>query len=99
MAGGAGARPAAFARDAGNAVIERAAHDVLADRHVYLVLGPWARPGIASTSGTLPFPASVWLPTLSVRALVIPSEVILGLLAVVGHGSGVKDNSEADSAH
>ena len=29
---------------------------------VYLVLGPWKRPGIGSTSGTQPFPPSLWLP-------------------------------------
>jgi simple sugar transport system permease protein len=31
---------------------------------VYLVLGPWKRPGVASTSGTEPFPRESWLPTL-----------------------------------
>lgn len=31
---------------------------------LYLVLGPWARQGIASTSGTDPFPESARLPTI-----------------------------------
>jgi general nucleoside transport system permease protein len=31
---------------------------------LYLIIGPWKRPGIASTSGTLMFPDNFWLPTL-----------------------------------
>jgi ABC-type uncharacterized transport system permease subunit len=31
---------------------------------LYLIIGPWKRPGIASTSGTLLFPDKLWLPTL-----------------------------------
>jgi simple sugar transport system permease protein len=50
---------------------------------VYLVLGPWARPGIASTSGTLPFPDKLWLPTFKVSALAVPSELLLGVAAIV----------------
>ncbi len=49
---------------------------------VYLVLGPWARPGIASTSGTLPFPGTLWLPAFAVGPLVIPGEVLLALAAL-----------------
>jgi simple sugar transport system permease protein len=37
---------------------------VAAGLTVYLVIGPWARPGIASTSGTEPFPREAWLPAL-----------------------------------
>jgi ABC-type uncharacterized transport system permease subunit len=50
---------------------------------VYLVLGPWARPGIASTSGTLPFPDKLWLPPFIVPPLVVPSELLFGLAAIV----------------
>lgn len=49
---------------------------------VYLVLGPWARPGIASTSGTLPFPNTLWLPALAVGPFRIPTEVLLALVAL-----------------
>ena len=31
---------------------------------VYLIIGPWSRKGIASTSGTEPFPQNAWFPTL-----------------------------------
>ncbi len=49
---------------------------------VYLVLGPWARPGIASTSGTLPFPQALWLPVIALGPLVIPGEVALALVSL-----------------
>ncbi len=48
---------------------------------VYLVLGPWKRPGIGSTSGTLPFPPSLWLPAFK-GFHVSPVEVALGLGAI-----------------
>jgi ABC-type uncharacterized transport system permease subunit len=31
---------------------------------IYLVFGPWKRPGVASMSGTQPFVTDLWLPTL-----------------------------------
>jgi ABC-type uncharacterized transport system permease subunit len=55
---------------------------------VYLVLGPWARAGIASTSGTPPFPDTLWLPTFTVPPVTIPGEVLLGI-AAIGVVSGV----------
>ena len=36
---------------------------------IYLVFGPWKRPGIASMSGTQPFGPQLWLPTLPGTAL------------------------------
>lgn len=49
---------------------------------VYLVLGPWKRPGIGSTSGTQPFPPTLWLPAFN-GFQVSPIEVLLGLGAMV----------------
>ncbi len=49
---------------------------------VYLVLGPWKRPGIGSTSGTEPFPPSLWLPAWK-WFQVSPIEIMIGLLAIV----------------
>ena len=49
---------------------------------VYLVLGPWKRPGIGSTSGTEPFPPALWLPRLP-GFPVSPVEILLGLAAIV----------------
>jgi len=48
---------------------------------VYLVLGPWKRPGIGSTSGTEPFSPSLWLPAFP-GFTVSPIEIFLGLLAI-----------------
>ena len=47
---------------------------------LYLVFGPWKRPGVGSMSGTEPFPRELWLPTLEGFRL---SPWALGL-AVVG---------------
>ncbi|GAB4483097.1 MAG: ABC transporter permease [Anaerolineales bacterium] len=33
--------------------------------NLWLIFGPWKRPGVASMSGTLPFPENLWLPTLA----------------------------------
>ena len=49
---------------------------------LYLIIGPWARPGIASTSGTLMFPQKLWLPTLPKVAL-SPWALGLGLIVVI----------------
>jgi simple sugar transport system permease protein len=38
---------------------------VAAGLAVYLIIGPWKRSGIASTSGTEVFPPEAWLPTLA----------------------------------
>jgi general nucleoside transport system permease protein len=55
--------------------------------NLWLIFGPWKRPGVASMSGTVPFPPSLWLSTvtpqsrLSISALVI---AILGIGLVYG---------------
>ncbi|MDA1239363.1 MAG: ABC transporter permease [Chloroflexi bacterium] len=50
---------------------------------IYLVLGPWKRAGVASTSGTDLFPREVWFPTMAALR-VSPLAVGLGVIAVVG---------------
>lgn len=49
---------------------------------VYLIIGPWKRAGIASTSGTDLFRPEVWLPVLP-RSTLAPIAVILACVAVV----------------
>jgi simple sugar transport system permease protein len=49
---------------------------------LYLIIGPWARPGIASTSGTLMFPQKLWLPALGNYAF-SPWALGLGILVVI----------------
>ena len=64
----------------------------------YLVLGPWAREGIASTSGTDPFPKRAWLPTIGdfsvswLALLIAGGAVVLvyGLLRGTRYGLRVK---------
>jgi general nucleoside transport system permease protein len=57
---------------------------------VYLVLGPWARPGIASTSGTVPFGPALWLPAPGVPPFAVPGEIVLALAAVVGVAAALR---------
>jgi simple sugar transport system permease protein len=54
---------------------------------LWLIFGPWRRPGVASMSGTETFPVKLWLPHLTAirlsplaLALVIVSLVLTGLL-------------------
>ena len=49
---------------------------------VHLVLGPWKRPGIGSTSGTEPFRPELWLPAPA-GFPVSPWELLLALAAIV----------------
>jgi simple sugar transport system permease protein len=53
---------------------------------IYLIIGPWKRAGVASTSGTEPFVEAAWLPTLpgvSFAPIAIVLTVI-GVIAVYG---------------
>jgi ABC-type uncharacterized transport system permease subunit len=57
---------------------------VAAGLATYLVIGPWSRTGVASTSGTDIFPEEAWMPAfeaLGVEWPVIP--VLLGITSVV----------------
>ncbi len=49
---------------------------------VYLIFGPWKRPGVASMSGTAPFPESVWLPAID-KTEFSPIALGIGLIALV----------------
>ena len=50
---------------------------------LYLILGPWARTGIASTSGTELFRPTAWLPTLPGGLAVGPIEIIIALVSLL----------------
>jgi len=54
---------------------------VAASINIYLIFGPWSRPGIASMSGTEPFPEELWLPQLANLRLSLWS-VVLGLVGI-----------------
>jgi simple sugar transport system permease protein len=49
---------------------------------IYLVFGPWKRPGVGSMSGTQPFAEKLWLPTLPDSGL-SPWALGLSILVVV----------------
>ena len=49
---------------------------------LYLIFGPWKRPGIGSMSGTEPFPESLWLPQLESLRL-SPWALALALVAIL----------------
>jgi ABC-type uncharacterized transport system permease subunit len=49
---------------------------------LWLIFGPWQRPGVGSMSGTEPFPASLWLPQIPELRMSLWS-LILGVLGVV----------------
>ncbi len=54
---------------------------------LYLVFGPWKRPGVASMSGTEPLPRELWLPTLEgLRLAPIAPVIALVALALVWFG-------------
>lgn len=48
---------------------------------IYLIFGPWKRPGVASLSGTQPFDESLWLGTFG-KTEATPVALILGLIAL-----------------
>ena len=52
---------------------------------LWLIFGPWKRPGIASMSGTEPFSPEMWLPTLSTLRL-SPAGLLLTIVALIGTG-------------
>ncbi len=50
---------------------------------LYLVFGPWKRPGVASMAGTEPLDSALWLSTLGGTEL-SPAALLLAALALVG---------------
>jgi len=52
---------------------------------LWLIFGPWKRPGIASMSGTQPFSPEMWLPTLSALRL-SPVGLLLTMVVLTGTG-------------
>jgi general nucleoside transport system permease protein len=50
--------------------------------NIWLIFGPWKRPGVASMSGTLPFDRRLWLPTLSEQSRFAPVAALLAVAAI-----------------
>jgi simple sugar transport system permease protein len=49
---------------------------------LWLIFGPWKRPGVGSMSGTVPFPESLWLPQLPGYRL-SPWSLVLAVAALI----------------
>ncbi len=50
---------------------------------LYLIIGPWKLPGVASTSGTEPFRQAAWLPTFPGGLAVGPIEISVAIVSLV----------------
>ena len=50
---------------------------------LWLIFGPWRRPGIASMSGTEVFPPALWLPQLASLRLSLPALAIVCLVLII----------------
>ena len=50
--------------------------------NLWLIFGPWKRPGVASMSGTVPFDRSLWLPTINEQSRFAPIAVVLAIVAI-----------------
>jgi simple sugar transport system permease protein len=50
--------------------------------NVWLIFGPWKRPGVASMSGTVPFDRALWLPTVSEQSRLAPIAVAVACAGI-----------------
>ncbi len=50
---------------------------------IFLIFGPWKRPGVASMSGTQPFDESLWLPAIGNTELTPVALVLSGLALII----------------
>jgi len=51
--------------------------------NIWLIFGPWKRPGVASMSGTLPFDQSLWMPTLNPQSRLSLITVAIAIVAII----------------
>ena len=51
--------------------------------NLWLIFGPWKRPGVASMSGTIPFDRAFWLPTAAGSSRLAPVALIIGIVAIL----------------
>jgi general nucleoside transport system permease protein len=50
--------------------------------NLWLIFGPWKRPGVASMSGTVPFPPALWLATLTEQSRLAPAALVIAVLGI-----------------
>jgi len=51
--------------------------------NLWLIFGPWKRPGIASMSGTVPFPQALWLPTVNPQSSLSLAAVVIAVVSIL----------------
>jgi ABC-type uncharacterized transport system permease subunit len=51
--------------------------------NLWLIFGPWKRPGVASMSGTVPFDKALWMPTIDPQSRLAPITLVIALAAIV----------------
>jgi simple sugar transport system permease protein len=51
--------------------------------NLWLIFGPWKRPGVASMSGTLPFDRSLWMPIAAGSSRLTPITIIIAIVAIL----------------
>jgi simple sugar transport system permease protein len=51
--------------------------------NIWLIFGPWKRPGVASMSGTLPFDRSLWMPIAAGSSRLTPATIIIAIVGIL----------------
>jgi simple sugar transport system permease protein len=51
--------------------------------NLWLIFGPWKRPGVASMSGTIPFDPSLWMPTVTRQSRLSVMPVLIAVAGIV----------------
>lgn len=51
--------------------------------NLWLIFGPWKRPGVASMSGTLPFDRSLWMPIAAGASRLTPVTIVIAIIGIL----------------
>jgi simple sugar transport system permease protein len=51
--------------------------------NIWLIFGPWKRPGVASMSGTLPFDRTLWMPIAPGSSRLTPATLAMAVVGII----------------
>lgn len=51
--------------------------------NIWLIFGPWKRPGVASMSGTIPFDPSLWMPIAKGSSRLTPATLVIAIVGIL----------------
>jgi simple sugar transport system permease protein len=51
--------------------------------NLWLIFGPWKRPGVASMSGTIPFDRALWMPIMEGSTRLTPVTIVLAIVGIL----------------